>query len=94
VLLPVLFCPPLPEPCVRLSPHTALQLARSHAGRPSASRLPPRPSGVDLLPFALCAAFPRPPVGRHAHDYYGNSVALGLAPGRPSRFPSIIDVRA
>ena len=77
-----------------LSPHTALQLARSRAGRPSASRLPPRPAGVDLVPFALCAAFPRAPVGRHAHDYYGTSVALGLAPGRPSRLPAIIDVRA
>ena len=79
---------------MRLSPHTALQLTRSRAGRPSASRLPPRPPGAHLVPFALCAAFPRPLVGRHSDDYYGTSVALGLAPGRPSRFPSIIDVRA
>ena len=39
-------------PCVRLSPHTALQLARSHAGRPSASRLPPCSPAAHLLPFA------------------------------------------
>jgi hypothetical protein len=47
-----------------------------------------------LVPFALWPAFPTAPVGRHAHDYYGTSVALGLAPGRPSRVPSAIDVRA
>ena len=94
MLLPALFRPPHPEPCVRLSPHTALQLARSRAGRPSASRLPPHPPAARLVPFALWPAFPTAPVGRHAHDYYGTSVALGLAPGRPSRLPSAIDVRA
>jgi hypothetical protein len=92
--LPALFRPPLPKPCVQLSPHTALRLARSRAGRRSASRLPPGPPAAYLVPFALCAAFPRSPVGRHADDYYGTSVTLGLAPGRPSRFPAIIDVRA
>ncbi len=91
--MPVLFRPPLPEPCVQLSPHTALQLARSRAGRRSASRLPPCSPVAHLLPFALCVAFPRPLVGRHSDDYYGTSVALGLAPGRPSRLPSAIDVR-
>jgi hypothetical protein len=89
-----LFRPPLPEPCVQLSPHTALRLARSHASRRSASRLPPRPPAAYLVPFALCAAFPRALVGRDADDYYGIAVALGLAPGRPSRLPSAIDMRA
>ncbi len=89
-----LFRPPLPEPCVRLSPHTALQLTGSRAGRPYASRIPSRISAVHLVPFALCVAFPRALVGRHSDDYYGTSVTMGLAPGRPSRFPAIIDVRA
>jgi hypothetical protein len=47
----------------------------------------PDPLG-DLPPFALCAAFPRALVGRDAHDYYGGSVTLGLAPLRPSRVSS------
>ena len=94
MLLPALFRPPLPKPCVQLSPHTAFRLARSRAGRPSASRLPPRPPAARLVPFALWPAFPTAPVGRHAHDYYGTSVTVGLAPRRPSRFPAIIDVRA
>ncbi len=92
--MPALFRPPLPKPCVRLSPHTALQLTRNRAGRPLASRLPPRPPAVHLLPFALWPAFPTAPVGRDPHDYYGSSVAVGLAPRRPSRLPSVIDVRA
>ena len=94
MLFPGLFRPPLPEPCLRLSPHTALQRARSRAGRPSASRPPPCPPAARLVPFALCAAFPRAPVGRDSDDYYGTCVALGLAPGRPSRLPSASDVRA
>ncbi len=94
MLLPALFRPPLPKPCVQLSPHTAFRLARSRAGRRSASRLPPCSPAAHLVPFALCAAFPRPLVGRDSDDYYGTSVTAGLAPRRPSRFPSIIDVRA
>jgi len=94
VLFPALFRPPLPEPCLRLSPHTALQLTGSRAGRRSASRLPPCSPAAHLLSFALCVAFPRAPVGRDPDDYYGYSVALGLAPRRPSRLPAIIDVRA
>ncbi len=79
---------------MHLSAHTALQSTNSHAGRRPASRLPPCPLAVRLLPFALWPAFPTAPVGRHPHDYYGSSVAVGLAPGRPSRLPSGVDVRA
>jgi hypothetical protein len=94
VLFPALFRPPLPEPCMQLAPHTALRLTHSRASRPSASRLPPRSPAVDLVPFALCAAFPRAVVGRDSDDDYGTSVARGLAPRRPSRLPAAIDVRA
>ncbi len=89
-----LFRRPPSERCVQVSKHTALQSPRSRAGRRSASRIPPRPPAADLLPFALCVALPRALVGRDPDDYYGSSVALGLAPGRPSRVPSPIDVRA
>ena len=37
-----------------------------------------------LFPFALFPAFPDALVGRYFHDYYGNSVTLGLAPFRRS----------
>jgi hypothetical protein len=37
-----------------------------------------------LAPFALWTAFPSPLVGRYSHDYYGASVALGLASVRQS----------
>ncbi len=80
--------------CVQVSKHTALQSAGSRAGRPSASRTPCCRPTTHLVPFALRVAFPRSPVGRHSDDYYGTSVAIGLAPRRPSRVPSIIDVRA
>src|SRR5215211_2074647 len=93
-LAPALFRPPLPEPCMHLSAHTALRWTRRRAGRRLASRLPPCPPAVRLLPFALCVAFLRPLVGRDSDDYYGTSVALGLAPGRPSRLPSVSDVAA
>src|SRR5215213_11782171 len=91
---PALFRRPPSEPGVRLSPHPALRWTSRCAGRRSASRLPPRPPTVRLVPFALCVAFPRAPVGRHSDDYYGTSVTLGLAPRRPSRLPSVVDVRA
>ena len=38
-----------------------------------------------LFPFALQAAFPPSLVGRYSHDYYGNSVAIGLASLRRAR---------
>jgi hypothetical protein len=37
-----------------------------------------------LCPFALWTAFPSPLAGRDACDYYGHSVAIGLAPRRRS----------
>jgi hypothetical protein len=37
-----------------------------------------------LAPFALSAVFPPSLVGRDSHDYYGASVALGLASLRRS----------
>ncbi len=91
---PALFRRPPSERCVQVSEHTALQSTSSWAGQPPASRLLPCSPAAYLLPFALRVAFPRSSVGRHSDDYYGNSVTVGLAPRRPSRFPSIIDVRA
>jgi hypothetical protein len=38
-----------------------------------------------LSPFATWPAFP-------AFDYYGDSVTMGLAPGRPSRVPLVLNV--
>ena len=38
-----------------------------------------------LSPFAVWPALP-------SSDYYGDSVALGLAPGRPSRVPWVLNV--
>jgi hypothetical protein len=38
-----------------------------------------------LFPFALQAAFPPSLAGRYSRDYYGNSVAIGLASLRRSR---------
>ena len=37
-----------------------------------------------LVPFALRAAFPPSLAGRDSRDYYGTSVAIGLAPLRRS----------
>jgi len=42
--------------------------------------------------LALYAAFPRAMVGRDSHDYYGDSVAIGLAPLRQSRSTVVKDV--
>ena len=38
-----------------------------------------------LSPFALWTALP-------SADYYEDSVAVGLAPGRPSRVPGVLNV--
>jgi hypothetical protein len=40
-----------------------------------------------LSPFALWTAFPSSLVERGSHDYYGDSVALGVAPRRQSQVP-------
>ena len=89
-----LVCRPPSAPGVPLARHPALRWTCSRAGRRSASRLPSCPPTVRLVPFALWSAFPTASVGRHPHDYYGTSVPLGLASCRPSRFPSVVDVRA
>jgi len=47
-----------------------------------------------LPPFALYAALPRSLAGRPSGDYYGGSVTLELAPRRPSRVLSVVDVLA
>ena len=41
---------------------------------------------IHLAPFALWTAFP-------SADYYGASVALGVAPVRQSRVPCVVDVQ-
>jgi hypothetical protein len=56
------------------------------------SRTSPRWSSAHLSPFALCPALPGALGGRDSADYYGDSVALGLAPRRRSRVPSMLDV--
>src|SRR5260221_6197815 len=47
-----------------------------------------------LCPFALWPTFPASLVGRDAHDYSGHSVALGVAPRRPSQVPCYPHVTA
>jgi len=64
---------------------------RVHGGHPGpfrrfALRIPPgHQTSSHLCPFALWTALPSPLVGRDSHDYYGHSVAIGLAPRRRSR---------
>ena len=78
----------------RFRVNQTLQLTSSHSVQvfvhlaPFPFQLPAR-----LFPFALWTALPSSPVGRDSHDYYGNSVALGLAPRRRSRVPSSGNVR-
>ena len=46
-------------------------------------------------PTSPCGRLSRLPlVGRHSHDYYWDSVALGLAPRRPSHVPSLPNVES
>jgi hypothetical protein len=40
----------------------------------------------------MWTAFPSSLVGRYSDDYYDPSVAIGLAPRRPSRIPLALDV--
>src|SRR5262249_29145252 len=78
-----LFRPPLPEPCGRLSPHTALQWPGSPDVHRDLGLSPPYSVVlVHLPPFALCVAFPRA-------DYSGGSVAVRLAPFRRSPVPPV-----
>src|SRR5215210_7190515 len=60
-------------------PRTVAALCISHTS--------PAWNQTTLPPFALWPAFP-------ASDYYGGSVAVGLAPRRRSRFPDALDVAA
>jgi hypothetical protein len=96
-----LFHPPPSEPYVQVSEHTALHWPDSqgfgwvcrHHGRirqapnhtPGISPPWSLTAPVHLPPFALWPALP-------ASDYYGGSVALGLAPDRRSRLPDSADV--
>ena len=43
-----------------------------------------------LAPFALRAAFPPSLAGRDSGDYYGASVALGLAPVGDPTFVTVV----
>ena len=57
------------------------------------SYLPYSSSSSDYLsPFALCMALPCSLVGRNSHDYYGDSVTIGLSSLRPSHVPSSSNV--
>jgi hypothetical protein len=77
VALRLLFHPPFPEPYVQVSKHTALQWPDSQeVGSWYLTYLAPLVP-VRLSPFAMCPAFPD-------SDYYGDSVAIGLAPRRRS----------
>ena len=56
---------------------------------PSASRVPQSAAhSDDLSCFALCTPLACALVERDIHDYYHDSVTLGLAPRRPSHVPS------
>ena len=74
-----LFRPPLPEPCVQVSKHTALQFPGvCWVGVPHLAYRP-RSQRYSLFPFVLSQALP------WAFGDSGNSVALLLAQGRRSR---------
>ena len=61
----------------------------------SASRVPHSPWSSDhLCHFPLYTALPCPVVGRCSHEYYWHSVALGLAPRRPSHVPSLRNAKS
>ena len=70
---------------MQVSQHTALQSTSSQASQRSASRIRRGPPAVRLVPFALRTAFPFSLVGRDSDDYYGTSVAVGLAPAFPQQ---------
>jgi hypothetical protein len=85
-----------PPPAGRLR-RAYLHLPRSTASRSSAYHQPPSAFVTHhyaylpapfllshLCPFALRPALPASLAGRYPRDYYGHSVAIGLAPGRRS----------
>ena len=92
----VLFQPPLPEPCLHLSAHTALQFpGASQFTCVSTQMLSHRSLDYllyNLLPFPLRQAFPDSLVGRDSHEYYGSSVTMSLSAFRRSRIPVKLDV--
>ena len=68
----------IPNP-VQYLPGPARQIRRDNSDTAIAHTS--RPSVSDhLFPFALWTAFPSSLTGRYSCDYYGNSVAIGLAP--------------
>ena len=83
---PALFQPPLSELLVTLSMSSSSPVGDIHSAQvlvhlgPFALETSP-----DLSPFALWTALP-------SADYYEDSVAVGLAPGRPSRVPLVLNV--
>src|SRR6266511_218329 len=64
----------------RTMPSTASALRITRTSQPCSSS--------HLFHFALRTALPFSLVGRHSHDYYWNSVTLGLASLRQSHVPS------
>jgi hypothetical protein len=82
-----LFQPPPPEPDLRRfdasgSPADRGSLVSAVGIAPTSTATP----SIRLAPFALWTAFP-------PADCYGASVAVGVAPGRPSRVPCAVDVQ-
>jgi len=74
-----LFRPPLPEPDLQVSKHPALQFRVSSWRGHTHLTYHSRALRYSLLPFSLSQAL------LWAFGYYGNSVAMGLAPFRQSR---------
>jgi hypothetical protein len=75
----VLFRPPLPEPCLHLSAHTALQFPMISWAGDAPLTYHPRASWYFLPPFPVYRALPR------SFEYYGGSVAMSFSACRRSR---------
>src|SRR3954447_23905606 len=84
------------QEALRVGPSPLLPRSRMISNTVAASRIsrtsPSLSIAEHLCPFALWTAFPSAPAGRDSCDYYGHSVAIGLAPRRPSRIPLALDV--